>query len=208
MTNIVIPATGPLDYDIVIQKGKTLSLVLRVEAAPLVYKAITAITKAGPVAITAASHGLTDGWRAAVSSVGGMRQLNSEHFPPQDTDYHKVTKTDANTVGFNDVDSTNYTTYTSGGSLVYPTALSLASCSARMQIRATAAATATLASLVSPTDIVLDDAAKTVTVTITAAVTAAYTFTSGVYDLEFVNAASAVSLLMSGNVTVEAEVTR
>lgn len=208
MTNIVIPSGGNLAYDLTIQKGKTLSLVLRLESDPLVYKAITAITKAGPVAITATSHGLTDGWRAAVSSVGGMRQINSKHFPPQDTDYHKITKTDANIVTFNDTDSTNYTTYTSGGSLVYPTALSLASCSARMQIRTTAASTTTLASLVSPTDIVLDDTTKTITVTITAAVTAAYTFTAGQYDLEFVNAASAVSLLMSGNVTVEAEVTR
>ena len=182
--------------------------MLRLETDPLVYKAITAITKAGPVAITATSHGLTGGWRAAVSSAGGMRQLNSTHFPPQDTDYHKVTKTDANTIGFNDVDSTNYTTYTSGGSLVYPTALSLASCSARLQIRATAAATATLASWTTSSEIALDDTLKTLTITVLAATTAAYTFTSGVYDLEFVNAASAVSLLMSGNVTVEAEVTR
>ena len=113
----------------------------------------------------------------------------------------------ANSISLNDVDSTDYTTYTSGGSLLYLTPASLSGVTARMQIRATAESTTTLDSLVSPTDIVLDDTAKTITVTISATDTAAYDFLTGVYDLEVV-ASGVVTKLLSGNITVESEVTR
>lgn len=195
--------------DIVIQKGSTFSRIIRWETAPYTYSAITAVTKAGPVAITAAAHGLRDGWRAAVSSVGGMRQLNAKAFPPRGTDFHRATRVDANTVTLNDVDSTVYTTYTSGGYLVAYTPQSLAGYTARMQVRATVAATGTpLVSLVSPTDIALDDTEHTITITISATATAAYTFASGVYSLEMVSGAGVVTQLQAGAVTITDEVTR
>ena len=98
--------------DLTIRKGETFSRVLRWESAPYVYTAITAISKAAPVAITSTTHGLKAGWRAAVTGVQGMRQVNCKSFPPRASDFHKVTVTDANIITFNDVDSTNYTTYT------------------------------------------------------------------------------------------------
>src|SRR3990167_287281 len=142
--------------DLTIIKGKTFSRVLRWESAPFVYKAITAITKAGPVAITATTHDLVTGWRAAVVSSGGMRQINAKNWPLRAADFHKVTKSDANIITLNDVNSSDYTTYTSGGYLVYYTPVSLASFTARMQIRATAESDTTLVSLTSTaSDIVL-----------------------------------------------------
>ena len=197
--------------DIVIQKGKTYSRVLRkeLETDVLVWKAITAITKAGPAVITAASHGRATGWRAAVVSAGGMRQVNAAHWPPFDSEFYIATNSGTNSVTLNDVNSASWTTYTSGGSLVYYTPVSLASCTARMMVRATADATgAPLVSLVSPTAIVLDDTLHTVTITIAATATDDYAFYSGVYDIELETAAGVVTLLDSGNVTVEDEVTR
>lgn len=193
--------------DIVIRKGETWSRTLRWESAPFVYSAITAITKAAPVAITSATHGLKTGWRAAVTG-GQMRQLIAKSWPPRATDFHKCTVSDANTLTFNDVSSVDYTAYTSGAYLVSYTPVSLAAFTARMMIRDTADATTTLASLVSPTDIVLDDTAHTITLSISATATAAYTFTSGVYDLELVSGAGVVTRLLEGNVTVLSEVTR
>ena len=198
--------------DITITKGDTFPLVLRWEVEPFVYKAITAITKAAPARITATAHGLVDGWRGAFISVGGMREIRSKNTPPRATDYHKLTVIDANTIDVNDVDSTLYTAFTSGGYIQAYTPKSLASYTARMMIRPTVADTATpLVSLTSPSGgIVIDNTAKTITITIAATATAAYTFTSGVYDIELVSgdATPVVTKLLSGTVTVLGEVTR
>lgn len=194
--------------DIIIRKGETWSRTIRWESAPWVYTPITAITKAAPMVVTAASHGLVTGWRAAILSAGGMRQANSKNTPPRASDMRKVTFVGSTQVNFNDVDSSSFTTYTSGGYLASLTPVSLASFTARMQIRATADATTTLDSLVSPTDIVLDDTNHTITVTISATDTAAYTFTSAVYDLELVSAGGVVTRLLEGSVTISSEVTR
>lgn len=197
--------------DLIIQKGSTFSRILRWESAPLIYTPITAITKAAPAVITAAGHGLVTGWRAAVASAGGMRQINAKSSPPRSTDFHKVTYVSSSQINFNDVDSSNFTAYTSGGFLVSYTPVSLGGFSARMQIRATVEASdPPLVSLISPADIVLDDVNHTITITISATATSTYTFTTGVYDLELVSGGSpaVVTKLLSGNVTVVPEVTR
>ena len=203
-------ATRQLDLEIV--KGSTFSHVerLALETAPYIYKAITAVTKAAPVSITSTAHGLATGWRAAILSVGGMRQLRAKSDPPRVNDFHAVTVVDANTITLNDVNSLDFTAYTSGGSLVYYTPLSIASCTARLMIRSTAEATGDpLVSLTSSAGITLDDTEHTITITISATDTAAYTFTRGVYDLELVvTATSVVTKLLSGNVIVSEEVTR
>ncbi len=69
-------------------------------------KAITAITKANPGAVTSASHGYSTGDRVYFASIGGMTQLNGR--------YATVTVTGANsyTIG---IDTTGFSTYTSGG---------------------------------------------------------------------------------------------
>src|SRR3990167_2191069 len=197
-----------------ITKGKTFQRIIRLESLPLVYKAITAITKAGPVAITSAGHGLVEGWRAAVISVGGMRQINApswsaraSRWVPRGSDFHKVTFSSSSIILLNDVNSAEYDTYTSGGYLVYYTQVSLASAEARFQVRATADATTALVSKDKTGGIAIDNTAKTITLTLTAADTAAYTFTSGVYELEFENSAGVVYQIRTGDITVEEEVT-
>ena len=42
--------------------------------------AITAITKANPAVVTAASHGLNNGDRVFIGSVGGMTEVNNREF--------------------------------------------------------------------------------------------------------------------------------
>lgn len=195
--------------DLEIHKGSTVTRIVRWAALPYVYTPITAITKAAPAVVTAAGHGLKTGWPAAVVSPGGMRQIKAKRSPPSESDMHRVTVVDANRVSFNDIDSTNFTTYTSGGSLVSYTPVDLAGYTARMMVRSTAEATGDpLLSLVSPTDIVLDNTEHTITVTIDATTTAAITWEDGVYDLELVSATGVVTKVLSGNVTAINEVTR
>lgn len=195
--------------DLEIQQGKTFSRVVRWETTPLVYKSISAITKASPVAITAAGHGLTDGWRVAVVSAGGMRQINAKHWPLIDVDFHPCTYVNSGSITLNDVNSADFTTYTSGGALVYYTPVSLSGFTARMQARATVEATATLFELTTSNGgITLDDSAKTITLLISATATAAFDWTDGVYDLELVSGGGVVTQVLKGAVTVSTEVTR
>ena len=195
--------------DLVIQQGSTFQKVVRWESLPFQYAAISAITKAAPCVVTAASHGLQDGWRAAVVSALGMRQINAKRIPPRSSELHAITYVSATQVSFNDVDSSKYSTYTSGGFLVSYTPVSLVGFTARMQIRATVESTTTLDSLTSAAgDIVLDDAAHTITITIPATDTDDYDFRSAVYDLELVSAGGVVTRLAEGNVILSNEVTR
>ncbi len=200
--------------DITILKGTTFARTLRWESAPLVYKAITGITKAAPVVITATGHGLVDGWRAAVLSAGGMREINAtvrvKGQVPAADQFRKVTYVDANSIAFNEVNSLDFTAYTSGGALVYYTPVDLAGFTARMQIRATANATGDpLVSLTTENGgITIDNTAKTIDLLIAATATAALDFVSGVYDLEMISAGGVVTQLVAGKVLVQEEVTR
>jgi len=71
-------------------------------------KTITGITKANPAVVTTStSHGYSNGDDIWINSVGGMTEVNGRRFT-----IGNVTSTTFELTG---VDSTNYTTYTSGG---------------------------------------------------------------------------------------------
>lgn len=205
--DIVIAQGGSLD--LTVRQGETFARTIMWEVAPIVYKAITGITKAAPPVLTVASHGMVDQWRCAVLSAGGMRQINAKHTPPIATELRTGTVASASSISLNEVDSTNYTTYTSGGYLAYRTPASMASGTARLQARQAIADTATLISLTSVLGTAVDDTLKTITLSMSATVTAALSFTSpGVYDLEFVSSGGTVTRLMHGNISLVKEVTR
>ena len=193
--------------NLVIVQGKTFSRVLRLAGSPFVYKAITGITKAAPAVVTSTAHGLLAGQRAAIVSVKGMTQINAKADPPDSTDdYRSVTVIDANSVSFNDINSSNFTAYASGGYLQYLTPTDLAGATARMSIKDKVGGTELLRLDTTTTRIVVDNTAKKITLTIDAVTTAAITWSKGTYDLELVNGA-VVTLLLSGSVSVVKEVT-
>jgi len=68
---------------------------------------ITGATKANPCVITAVAHGLADGDRVLIASVGGMTQINDR--------YYSINVLTTNTFELLGENSTSYTTYTSGG---------------------------------------------------------------------------------------------
>ena len=73
---------------------------------------ITGATKANPCVITATSHGFSNGDHVYVSGVGGMVELNNRRFT--------VANQTANTFELSGINSTAYTTYTSGGTASDP----------------------------------------------------------------------------------------
>jgi len=197
------------DSEVVIQQGKTWSRVLRWETSPIVYKAISAITQLVPVRMTVASHGLVANWRAAITGVGGMVELNARSDPPRSPDYHKATVVDANTIELNSVNASSFSAYTSGGYVQYNTPVNLTGYTARMQIRRNFASSTVLKELtVANGAIVIDNTAKTITATISATDTAGFTWTTAVFDLEMVSPGGVVTQLWSGSMRVVKEVTR
>ncbi len=202
--------------NITIKKGKTFSRILRWESTPFIYKAITGITQAAPAVLTVTSHGLPDGWRLAVLSPGGMREiaakLPAKGKPPLADQFHQGTVLTSDTIALNDVNSLDFTAYTTGGAIVYYTPIDLDGFTARLQIRSTEEATGDpLVELTTENGgITLDNTAKTITITIAASATEDLEFLTGVYDLELVSddATPVVTQLLKGSVTVEEEVTR
>ena len=79
---------------------------------PGIKATITAATKADPVVITAAAHGLTDGDSIIIDSVVGMTQLNGNTYT--------VAGKTTDTFQLSGVDGTGYSTYGSGGQVVQP----------------------------------------------------------------------------------------
>jgi len=129
-----------MSNDIKIVKGKTFRDVIRWESAPVVYKAITGITKTAPARITAVAHGIPDGWRAAVTNAGGMTEINASANSLRDSDYKQVTVVDVDTVELNAVNAAGFHAYTSGGYIQYNTPVDLTGFTARMAIKARVAA--------------------------------------------------------------------
>jgi len=70
-------------------------------------KTITAITKANPAVVTSSSHGYSNGDRIVISGVVGMTEVNNVEFT--------VAGVTTNTFQLSGVNSSAYTTYTSGG---------------------------------------------------------------------------------------------
>jgi Ubiquitin-activating enzyme E1 FCCH domain/Lambda phage tail tube protein, TTP len=70
-------------------------------------KTITAIAKANPAVVTSTAHGFLTGDVILFSTIGGMIELEAREY--------LVIRIDANSFSVVGVDSTAYTTYTSGG---------------------------------------------------------------------------------------------
>ena len=70
---------------------------------------VSGITKANPAVVTAAAHGFSNGDYVLLQSVGGMSEVNNRHFV--------VANATTNTFELSGVNSSAYTTYTSGGTV-------------------------------------------------------------------------------------------
>ncbi len=200
--------------DLSLVAGTSFSLVLRWESAPILRKAITAISVAtGAPRITVDGHGIPDGWRVAVTGVKGMTELNAED-PARlrDSDYHQATVIDANVIELNEVNGADFRPWTSGGVVQWNTPVSLAGFTGRLRVEDRHGGTLLASNLVAddPLDILellIDDTLKTVTAVFPAAATTALAGKSGVWEVEMVSgdATPVVTQLLRGTVSVGKE---
>jgi len=132
-----------------------------------------------------------------------MTQINAANTPPRGQDYHKATVVDANTIALNDINSSGFSAYTSGGYLQYLTPGDLAGASASMLIYDGQGGTLlkTLDTVVG--GITLDNTAKTISLLISEADVALITWDTAIYELSVTSAGGVTTLLMSGSITLE-----
>jgi hypothetical protein len=194
---------APVKLNFKVYQGSTFREVLRWESSTKTYTPITAITKTAPVVVTAVNHNMPTGWRAKITGVSGMKEINDSEA------YRVATATTTDTVTFNAVNATNYSTYTSGGVLEYNTPVDLQNYTARMQIRSKLASDTVILELTTQNGgIVLNNTAKTITILMTATQTTLLTFATAVYSLELVLSGTEVVPFCGGTLTLVPEVTR
>jgi hypothetical protein len=192
---------APVKKNFKIYQGSTFSEVLRWESSNIIFSSITNITKAAPMVVTAAGHGMLAGWRALISNVVGMTQVNSD-------EYIVATAVTSSTITFGNINAAGYTAYVSGGVLQYNQPVSLTGYTARMQLRSKITDTITLLELTTENGgITIDTVNNTILLSITAAATTLLTFKSAVYSLEMVNGIK-VTPLIYGTITLDSEITR
>lgn len=193
----------PAKVNFKMYQGSTFNEVLRWESGTKVYKTISGITKSAPMVVTANAHSIPVGWRAKITNVAGMKEINST-----DT-YQLVTGTTTNTVTFNNINSLGYTDYTSGGVLEYNQPVDLTGYTARMQLRAKLEDVDPIAEYTTTNGkIQIDTSGYGIVITVDAITTAAYTFSTALYSLEMVSPTSTVTQLAAGTITLIKEVTR
>ena len=192
---------APVKLNLKIYQGSTFKQVLRWESSTKVYVPITNITKSAPVVVTAPNHNIPTGWRARITNVNGMKEINS-------TEYSVVTSTTTNTVTFNNINSLSYSPYTTGGVIEYNMPAPLADYSGKMQIREKLTSDTVIYTLTPENGgIVFDNFDKTITLTIPSYNTKTFNFTSAVYSLELFNG-DEVTSFATGTISLQKEVTR
>lgn len=187
-----------------VKRGATFVPTIRWAQKTLATAAITAITQATPVVITAPNHGLPSGWPAAVVGANGMNFINAPDYPPELPDLHAGTVIDANTVAFNDVSSALWYPYIApGGALVYYTPQPLSGVTFTMGFYDTPEMNDTpLVTLTNGSGITVDTNAFTIVPELQ---TAGLTWLSPIayYRLTAADAGGVVTGIMNGTFTIE-----
>lgn len=188
-------------YNFDADAGSQWQPVFRWATKTLVSKPITAISLAAPAVVTAATHGVPDGWPVAVVGVSGMTQVNADHFPPRGNDWSPATLVDANNVSLDNVSSALYSAYVSGGFLVYRSPVALSGVlSATLTIYDNPAHTGTpLATLAVGTGITLDTTKQTITASLA---TGALSWSVGYYKLVVNDSGNVPHELVNGVVNI------
>ena len=196
----------PIEQDIVILQGATLSTLLQWCSSDPVHKTISAVDTGLPTLITVTGHGLTQRTPVWITNVRGPRALNTDGY--RDCEPRMATVVDQDTLAI-DFDSGSLSAYQDGGVLTYYPPLDLTGYEARMQIRASRNAAAVLLELNTDNGgIVITAATGTIERRIAATDTADLSFLTGVYDLELTRPDGFVVRLAQGAVNVVPEVTR
>jgi len=183
-----------------VRKGANADIPLRIETGSLSFAAITAMAKSAPLRVTAPAHGVPDGWYVAIIDAKGMTSLNAaDSNDIRDTEFHRVTWIDADTLDFDDISSANFKPYTSGGYLAFYAPMDLSAyTSARMDLKLRVGGDVILALSTTAGTLEIDAATSTVWIRLTDADLEAISSRDYVTDIELVHA-TAVDAICSAD---------
>lgn len=193
-----------------VRKGASADIPLRLETGTMSFAAISAMEKSAPLRVTAPGHNIPDGWYVAIVDAKGMTELNaSDSNAIRDSEFHRVTWIDANTVDFDGISSAGFKAYTSGGYLAFYAPMSLASyTSARMDVKTRVGGDAILALNTTDGTLEIDDATSTVWIRLEDDALDAVAARDYVFDIELVSATAVDAICSAESVlTVLPEVT-
>lgn len=196
----------PARVNFKIYEGSTFQETFRWEAQNKVYNQITNISKAAPCVITtASSHTIPVGWRIKVSGVGGMKEINQVG-----DDYYTVTGVSSTTLTLNQINSTGFSAYTSGGIVEHNMPVDLSVYSAVLQVRPTIDSSTVILELTSVpgNGITLNTVDSTINIFIPAATTRDFDFVSAVYSMELTDTSGVVIPFLTGTVALVREIVR
>lgn len=205
-----------------IRKGATWKHVIRWETKPTVFKPITGATQSAPCQISVPDHNIPNGWRIMrISGATGMKSINTHSSSggvylrtPLGTAFPsglRVTVIDDVTLALDDVNSSVFPAWVSGGVIEYNTPVPLGGFTGIMHLRSSVKSTSTLIELNEGNGrILINPSANTITLQLSAEDTAAITFKSAVASLEMTSSTGEVTILLSNSpVSVrETDVTR
>jgi hypothetical protein len=198
-------AAAPAKLNYKIYQGSTFEQVFRWESQTKVYVPIDSIAKSAPCVITTQTqHNLPLGWRFRVVGAGGMKEINNG------TDSY-YTATDTSTMGItiNQVNSLQYSNFTSGGVIEYNQSVNLEGLKGRMQVRKSVSSSEVIhQSNFDNREIMVNTTNKTISIELSAETTAGFDFSTAVYSLELYDTTGRVIPFLQGNLTLVQEITR
>ena len=194
----------PAKINYKIYQGSTFQETYRWESETKVYVPIQTVQKSAPCQIaTQLPHNLPQGWRFRVVGAGGMKEINSVG-----DSYYLSTAVTGTTIEINQVNSLQFSNYTTGGVIEFNQPVNLAGFQARMQIRETVDSPDIIHEATTENgQLVVDNAGKFIQVTMLGNVTQNFTFSTAVYSLELYNGNNVIPFI-AGNLTLKQEVTR
>lgn len=193
---------APAKLNLKIYQGSTFREIFRWESSTKGYVPIVGISKTAPVVISTQSHLIPAGWRVNITGVGGMKEINNSDV------YHIASEVTENSITINAVNATQYSTYTSGGTIEYNVPVDLTGFNGRMQIRSEVDSDIVLAELTTENGgFEIDLTYKTIMIEMLPHDTALLDFDSAVYSIELVRGGEVVPFAY-GIVSLVKEVTR
>jgi len=196
----------PAKINYKIYQGSTFRETLRWESETQKYAQISNISKSGPCVITtAAAHDIPLNWRVRVTGVSGMKEINLT----DDTAYYLVTDKTATTVTLQQVNSSNYTAYTSGGVVSWNMPIPIDIYTAKMQIRETIESPDVIAELTTSNGgIIFDTVNYSITLNISSSITRNFNFESAIYGLNLITITNQNIPFIRGSMSLVQEVVR
>lgn len=198
---------SPAKLNYKIYQGSTFQEVYRWESETKIYQSITGVSKSAPCTIT--TEGIPElpvGWRFRVVGAGGMKEINNTS-----DSWYVATAVDtlSNSIEINSVNSTGYSSYTSGGVVEFNTPVPLVGYTATMQIRPEVGSDILIYSTNSTNGTIhIDTTNSTINVTIPASITGNFSFSTAVYAIELSTTDGLVIPFISGNMTLVPEIVK